>query len=911
MADYITESARIRKSVSFAASNQFYLIEYQEPLVVDDDHSCQSSTDIATMISGDEISSNFVCYDTLDKLSAGTALDTSDFKTFPQRLSKGSSGPGDFSMDEVIRRLYAFQESTTSLLKSTELRDNEQSNIGDKSTDQSLSFQQASGEISHDNISHDALPWGGKIQSLSLDNFTIEDNTASERAHTDRPKFFNISPPESAVERTPAHALTEHKNHTIQPLEYDIPDVLGTTPQWIVDARAGNGPNASSSAPCGITIDTTLPDISDYRSAVHRPHSSPFKLSQTARISPSDGLSPAQLRRHGRISKQLSKAVDISNGIVKYCLKRVIIRIVLIWIVLPAGLCILSYGVIPYDYFDNSTKLDMSSGALTARTSDKVVSSIWAPTLVPWILIMCCVGSLSIEIYSYVVAEIEFGIVLWTTRLRSHFFACIISVTFSICTQVVIFEADRAGSAWNWLAVMVMGVLSTSAVLCFVFLRSKSSTLSKGSPESLEANINFIRFLLGNCLLIGVSGAGYTLYAVVFAQYSCNKGNAVGIALAFIFPFLRLLLNAALQNCKGIQWGSSKGFLCAGMVVAILSSMWHTAFGCLMIGASSTVAQCVTIALVEILIQGRALSDILRNPYLEEGKLDLDMPVEGDLKMKGSNRSPQQPQISASWRSKGSIVVDCSSQCSRDILLGRGTIDFRNFALSSDCPVKLEEGPSMSRETSITMNANSLSTPKLHRTRPRIEEAREIQLNNWLVVTWTNGILTPLCFLACAAALTSGCNKRLFALEVVNADASNISSVLTNTSNWEIRAHLHRVWSLNTFNAKQGPSRLVYKLLLISAFHVILSIIGIAIMSTHKMYSFACKLLSSIGLKGKAGTESEQSTSNRSDRTHGNFLGLMSALLENHYNIMAISSVMTLSIVLSVVFPWYGMNNSF
>ena len=911
MADYITESARIRKSVSFAASNQFYLIEYQEPLVVDDDHSCQSSTDIETMISGDEISSNFVCYDTLDKLSAGTALDTSDFKTFPQRLSKGSSGPGDFSMDEVIRRLYAFQESTTSLLKSTEISDNEQSNIGDTSTDESLSYQQVLGEISRDEISDEALRRSGKIQSLSLDHSTIEDNAASERANTDRQRHFNISPPESAVERTPVHALTEYRKYTIQPLESDIPDTLGTTPQWIVDARTSLSPIASSSAPCGITIDTTVPDTSDYRSAGHRPNSSPLKLPQTARISPSDSLSPAQLRRHGRVSKQLSKAVDISNGIVKYCVKRVILRIVLIWMVLPAGLCILSYGVIPYDYFDNSTKLDMSSGALTARTSDRVVSSIWAPTLVPWILIMCCVGSLSIEIYSYVVAEIEFGIVLRTTRLRSHFLACVISVTLSICTQAVIFEADRAGSAWNWLAVMVVGVLSTSAVLCFIFLRSRSSTLSKGSPESLEATISFIRFLLGNCLLIGVSGAGYTLFAVVFAQYSCNKGNAVGIALAFFFPFLRLLLNAVLQNCKGIQWGSSKGFLCAGMVVAILSSMWHIAFGCLIVGASSTLAQCVTIALVETLIQGRALSDIIRNPYLEEGKLDLDMPVEGDLKMKGTNRSPQQPQISASWRSKGSIVVDCPSQCSRDILLGRGTIEFRNFALSSDCPAKSEESPSMSRETSITMNANSLSTPKLHRSRLRIEEAREIQLSNWLVVTWTNGILTPLCFLACAAALSSGCNKRLFALEVINADASNISSVLTNTSNWEIRAQLHRVWSLNTFNAKQDPSRLVYKLLLISAFHVTLAITGIAIMSAHKMHSLACKLLTSIGLKGEAGTEIEQSTSNRSSRTHGDLLGLMSCLLENHYNIMALSSVMTLSIVLSVVFPWYGMNNSF
>ena len=920
MAETVADSVRIRKSVSFAERNQFYLIEYEEPLAIDEELSLQNTaTDIESMISGDEVSSTFVCYDTLDKLEAGTALDTTDFKTFPQRLCMESSGPASFSMDEVVRRLFALQESINSLPKSAEVSGNEQDSVGDVSTDDSPSYQRALGEKSYEEMSHEVVPWNSNIQPLSICTSTTEDkspnfNEASEKANTNSmQKSFNILLPEPAVDRIPAHTLMEYKEEdwstredVFQLQSSGIPDVLDAPPRCAADARPIISPTISSRAPHVITIDTTPPNISEYRPVGHKPNKSPLKLPTAAQTSPSEQLSAAQLRRHGRINKQLSKALNISNGIVKYCMKKVIMRIFLLWMVLPAGLCILSYGVIPYDYFDISTEPD-AGGDLSSKVPNRVGGGIWAPTVIPWLLIMCCAASLSLEMYSYVVTEIEFGTVLWATSPRIYYVACILSVTFSICTQVTIFEVKGAGSARNWLAVMIVGIISISAVLCFIFSASRSSSLVSKSPESLEATKNFFRFLFGNFVLLGVSGIGYTLYAIVFAQYS-YKGRAVGIALAFIFPFLRLLINAVLQNCTGLKWGSNKGYLCAGIVVAILSSMWHGAFSCLIISSQTTTAQSVTFALVEILIQGRALADIVKTPYIVEGNQDLDMPVEGDLRLKGANRSPLQQQISGSWRSKGSIVVDCPSHCSHDITVGRGTIDFRNLKLPGDRPTNLEGSNSISRETSVSVNANSLATPKFDRTRPRIEEAREIQLSNWLIITWTNGILTPLCYLACAAALSTGLNKRLFALEVVDSDFSNITAVLARTSNWEKEAHLDRVWTLNVFNEKQGPSGLVYKLLLISAFHVVLSLIGIAIISTYNMCSCSYKLFPRSGMKERADVENQQYTS---IRTHGDLLGLMSALLENHYNIVAISSIMTLSIVFSVVFPWYGMNSSF
>ena len=50
----------------------------------------------------------------------------------------------------------------------------------------------------------------------------------------------------------------------------------------------------------------------------------------------------------------------------------------------------------------------------------------------------------------------------------------------------------------------------------------------------------------------------------------------------------------------------------------------------------------------------------------------------------------------------------------------------------------------------------------------------------------------------------------------------------------------------------------------------------------------------------------------RSDRGVSRDLGgLMSALLDYHANTMALAAVLSLSVVFSVVLPWYGMNNAF
>ena len=106
-----------RKMVSFSANDQFYATEYQEPYInegdVFDDHQ---QIDLASMISGEDVSSSQCSFAALDKATAGSAFDSASFDDLPLRLSLvESEGPERFSMDQVIQKLmnlqFAFQPS--------------------------------------------------------------------------------------------------------------------------------------------------------------------------------------------------------------------------------------------------------------------------------------------------------------------------------------------------------------------------------------------------------------------------------------------------------------------------------------------------------------------------------------------------------------------------------------------------------------------------------------------------------------------------------------------------------------------------------------------------------------------------------------------------------------------------------
>ena len=73
-----------------------------------------------------------------------------------------------------------------------------------------------------------------------------------------------------------------------------------------------------------------------------------------------------------------------------------------------------------------------------------------------------------------------------------------------------------------------------------------------------------------------------------------------------------------------------------------------------------------------------------------------------------------------------------------------------------------------------------------------------------------------------------------------------------------------------------------------------------------------------LGQMELARTDSEERTTNlqnlqknENNLQKNDVWGLITGLIRFHYNIIALSTVATLALIFSIVFPWYGMNISF
>jgi hypothetical protein len=152
-------------------------------------------------------------------------------------------------------------------------------------------------------------------------------------------------------------------------------------------------------------------------------------------------------------------------------------------------------------------------------------------------------------------------------------------------------------------------------------------------------------------------------------------------------------------------------------------------------------------------------------------------------------------------------------------------------------------------------------------------------------------------------------------------------------SDIEVIAELSRMWSLSIFNRETSDvetvmwslpslrtgvgSSIVAKMLCVSFAHVMMLVGGCIWLRWNGSGSGngsgtekgTISSRSPIGLSRDAFEDPDSTNCN--SRASKDLGGLMSALLEYQYNIIALSSVMTMAIIFSVVFPWYGMNSSF
>jgi hypothetical protein len=705
-------------------------------------------------------------------------------------------------------------------------------------------------------------------------------------------------------------------------------------------------------APMETELDPNCLRIKPSRLAIPMPETPPLQA-----------LTGAQFRRLERLNRHESVAIDMAKGVERYGTWKLFGNVLFLWLLLPVIFCVLVYGIIPYDYIagrpPNSSPNNAAAAAnlsgvprhLREDLGKQISFRAWAPSTVPWILIMASASSIAIEIYSTVISEIEFGVVIWEDSPSDYFKVAASSIFFTVAMQILSFFTWGVGHVRNWLAMVAVGSTVVGFLLYRMFYRNRCPTAI--SPESCEA---FRRFLRGLFVLFLLTGVLYTIFTILYSQFSTTSGGFVGFLLALSFPLLRILLIAAMEKIPCVLWGQHGRGLCAGSTYIIVLAMWHGVFLSLIAACVSSSFELMTLGAVEVSLQFSTLYTISKLPSstLPKETIDKTGPKvaasrylkDRELLKRGCkarkvvaihpNNDIESPRNSLA---RGGLVISVPGDKAPD-LSDAVTSDKDPAAPSAEI---LNEGDNLPTESmdrcgsSFSLDAGPvIAGPRTIKGGGRAltpgDEAHETRLATLLGLTWLTGSLTPIAFLVCATLLNVGPNRRLFSAKV-NTWRSVGGPTFYEASDIEVIAELSRMWSLSIFNRETSDvetvmwslptlktgvgSSIVAKMLCVSFVHVMMLVGGCIWLRWNGSGSGngsgtekgTISSRSPIGLSRDAFEDPDSTNCN--SRASKDLGGLMSALLEYQYNIIALSSVMTMAIIFSVVFPWYGMNSSF
>ena len=605
--------------------------------------------------------------------------------------------------------------------------------------------------------------------------------------------------------------------------------------------------------------------------------------------------------------------------------------------------------------------------AATNANSDAVISiDVWAVCMIPWILIMASASASAVQIYSTVISEVEFGVQIWQDSPLDYFRVAILAISAALAMQILIFSSWGPGHVRNWLCMIAVasGVVGILLQRMFYAKKDPNNTTSI-SEEKVDI---FKRFMRGLFILFCISVVGFTIFTILYAQFAISRGGSIGFLLATLFPFCRVVLHTIVERCPGVFWRDCKGGLCAGAIVTLIMSMWHGVFLSLIAACVASIQELIVLGAVELSLQLFVIYIISRLPppcaTLKDAYDD------AHRRHACHNTSIKNSRL-LSFGFEGRHKVAVNSDC--DIEYGKDGKPFNTDecngtetdGISSTAPAtgnagvlsidevykganKLDLATSFSNNHILSFDNNDtdVGTTALHKTsikgrgrmRTHDDDVYESRLATWLGVTWISGALTPLAFLICSALLSIGPNRRLFSAKVNNWRAVGGPS-FGEVADIEVVAGHSRLWSLSVFDrdasdlhklmwsvpssvkgskySEWGSTHLVGKMLCVSLAHIAMLIIGLLWFS--KRESKGKNEVVLLNLRGNTDIRFKESLNNGSNdsralndsRTSCGLCGLMNALLEHHYNIIALSTVMTMAIILSVVFPWYGMNTSF
>jgi hypothetical protein len=912
------------KTVSFSDIHEYFNAEYDLDLqsyAVDFLH-----VDIEAMTSNEPSSS--LSFTSIDKIKAGSDLDTSTFDNFSlDNTHAPSEGPGMFSMDLVIQKLMDLQLLQRESIENTTILGESKNDSDDKSMD-NINENLISNEepICSKEVDNNKFnpPW-----TLGAGSITGHDHCSIKPLDTSQPfsgpslnnenhfGLFDLPAIEIKIDLNDELIIpiqiTKKKKKSLKLQVHAVDDLQSQCGN--LNLHLDEDKNDQQ-----MNIENDFSEIEDFKKCRFRAmpldHDAlssrmfddvennemkvstkikPSFFSKNSTSCPQPQKSASDFRRHERMNRHESVAIDMAKGIEKYNKWKLFGNILLLWLILPVSLCVLAYGVIPYEYFiysksENNQTMSLESYSWRELLQDNhISSSIWGLTLVPWILVMTSAGALSVEAYSSILSEIEFGVIVWEDNPITYLRVSLCAVATSLALESLIFDVFKAGQVRNWLAIILAGSIT-------IFFMLARMTFNSHRAESSVIRKVFWQLIYGIFLLFSVASTGYSVFVILFTQYGTVRSGNIGIFMAFLFPFLRVLLALTVERCPNVRWGYDTDQLCASSTVRLIATAWHGVFLSLIASSAST-PQLVTIAVVE-----------------------------GSLQMILIYLISSIPPSESSTESEKTI----ESCVSGSTLLGK-PLDAEPLDRVTLIPDNRKDS-----KTSLTLHPIH-NVKKKGKIRTTEDDSRELRLVSWLGLTWITGTLTPLAYLLCCFIFSIGPNRRLFSSPKYTIERYSGDGVLyLGTMSLKAMAGLNTIWHLNVFQQrlemfgvwnndgwdgacmwyfppatiKDGiretaiASMLVWKMLAISGAHFLSLVLGYLWFRYGGAVKIKAHPLRPSYRLGKDDVDDMSEISK-------DLFGFINALIEYHYNIIALATVMTMAVVFSVIFPWYGMNAPF
>jgi hypothetical protein len=687
-----------------------------------------------------------------------------------------------------------------------------------------------------------------------------------------------------------------------------------------------------------------------------------------------EAITGLRSRRHERLQMHETTGIDMAKGRERYLKWKLYWNVFLLWLLLPILFCVIVYGVIPYDYAaaaSNSGSPNNTSSSSVQRTNvrilkaggsvyDTVSIDVWAACLIPWVLIMASASACAVQVYSSVISEVEFGVQIWKDSPLDYFKVAALTTSAALAMQILIFTSWGAGHVRNWLCMIAVASAVVGIMLQRMFYNNKGSeTISAGKTDI------FKRFMRGIFVLFCVSGVGFTIFTIVYAQFAILRSGSIGFLFATFFPLCRIILQTVVERCPGIFWRDCQNGLCASTVVTLVMCMWHGVFLSLIAACVASIHELIVLGSVELSLQLLVIYIIFKLPPPCAAIKDAYDDGESMRYIRHNSIMKNSRILNFGFEARRKVAVN--SDCDIEFgMCGQSSelIDYKNAdgmsltaMIARDAKMLPDEeackgtkadlvSPYSSHHISHEIDSIDISTTALQkatikgcgRARTRDDDVYESRFATWLGVTWISGALTPLAFLICSALLSIGPNRRLFSAKVNNWRSVGGPS-FGEVADIEVVAGIRRLWSLSIFDrdasdlhklmwsvptsargsgySEWGSAHLVAKMLCVSLAHMLMLAVGLILFRRRES-----KGRKEVISYSRRGTDRQTNTSKdpldgglNDSRTFCesscDLCGLVSALLEYHYNIIALSTVMTMAIVLSVVFPWYGMNTSF